>query len=117
MPDDRVFSKINAIDKINSSLRGIILKLYGKATSDELDGDTMAFLIYIAELLENLQIDLKDVNIEMIKDFIPSSAKERSRFLCQTLSERDEMQKSQEKLRLDTIKLLQEKDAIIPTRH
>ncbi len=116
MPDDKVLSKINTIDKINSSLRDIILKLYGKATSEGLDEDTMAFFIYIAELLENLRVDLKDINIEMIKDLIPST-KERSRYLCQTLSEKDEMLKSQERLRLETIKRLQEKDAIIPTRH
>ena len=92
---------INNIDKICSSIREIILKLYNKAQSDNLDTDTIAFLMYMAERLENNCIDLKDVNIEIIRNSLMERC-DRSKLLIDIMQEKEALMKEQQQMQLET---------------
>ena len=53
MIDNKAKSRLDEIDKVLANLTNINKKLYYKAKENDLDEDTTAFLIYIAELLQN----------------------------------------------------------------
>ena len=103
MIDKKVQNRLNEMDKILFSLNEIVKKLYDKSNNSNLDDDTIAFLIYVAELLQKLQIDLKDTNINFIKDFIPTSF-EKSKLLCQNIAEKSDMEQKQFQKEIEALK-------------
>lgn len=111
MIDNKAKSRLDEIDKVLANLTNINKKLYYKAKENDLDEDTIAFLIYIAELLQNLQLDLKDVNINFIKDFIPSSF-EKKQLLCQTIAEKSNMEQEQYQKQIEAAKYIHEKESM-----
>ena len=91
---------LNNIDKVCASIREIILKLYSKAQNSELDNDTVAFLIYMAECLESNCIDLKDVNVEIIRNFM-SERFDRSKLLLDAMHEKETLVKEHQQMQLE----------------
>lgn len=105
MGDTKLRKELDEIDKISVIIQEIIEKLHKKIKDENLDEETIAFLIYIAECLEAKRIDLKDVNIDLIKNFMPLSV-ERSKLLFQNMTEKDRMQREQKNHQLEDVKYL-----------
>ena len=111
MIDNKAKNRLDEIDKVLANLTNINKKLYYKAKESDLDEDTIDFLIYIAELLQNLQLDLKDANINFIKDFIPSSF-EKKQLLCRTIAEKSDMEQEQYKKQLEFAKYISDSESM-----
>ncbi len=111
MVDEKLQSKISKIDSINNSLRMIILQLYNDIRKNDLDNETMAFLINIVESIESERLELQNLNVELIKDYLTPSA-ERSSILCQSIIERDAMEKEYKKLQIKAAEYLDSKENI-----
>ena len=95
-----------------ANLTEINKKLYYRSQNNALDEDNIAFLIYISELLQNIQLDLKDVNINFIKDFMPSSY-EKKKLLCRTIAEKSDMEQEQYQKQLEFAKYISYSDSIL----
>ena len=101
---DVITSKLETIDKINDSLKEVTTMLYRESESN-IDSDLAAFLIYVGEILDEKRLDLKNLNIDLIKDNMHSS-KERSKLLCQAILERDSMEQAYHHQQLKSAKYL-----------
>ena len=112
MIDKKVQDELDKVDKVISSLYNIIQSIYCKAKENGLDDDTIAFLIYKVECLQQVQIDLKDINIDFIKDFVPYTS-ERTRLLCSTMAERNHMEKDHNKIQEEIVQYFQEEQLAI----
>ena len=102
MINKKVLEELDKVDNIISSLNEIIQNLYIKAKDENLDNNTIAFLIYNAEQLENIQLELKDKNIEFLKDFVPHTL-ERSRLLCTIIAEKSYMEQKHDKMQQEAM--------------
>ena len=112
MIDERYLEELSKVDNVISSLNIIIQSLYSKAEDKNLDSDTIAFLIYKAESLQKIQMELKDKNIEFIKEFIPHSS-ERSRLLCDTMAEKSHMEQNFSKTQEAIIKYFHDSEEVV----
>ncbi len=112
MIDKKLLEELDKVDKVISCLNDIIQILYNKAQDKKLDSDTIAFLIYQAESIQKVQLDLKDKNIEFIKEFIPYTS-ERSRLLCETIAERSHMEQNYNYMQKNAIKYFEESQSEI----
>ena len=112
MIDKKYLEELDKIDTIISSLNNIINSIYCKIKSTNLDADTIAFLIYKAESLQKIQLELKDKNIEFIKEFIPYTS-ERSRLLCDTMAEKSHMEQNFNKTQEEIIKYFYDSEDVI----
>ena len=111
MIDKKLQSRLNDIDKILVSLTEINQKIYSKSKNNNLDNDNIAFLFYISELLQNLQLDLKDTYINFIKDFMPFSS-EKKILLCRTIAEKSDMEREQYQKQLEFAKYISDSESI-----
>ena len=109
MIDKELKVELNEMEKIDFSLRQIIFKLYYKSQEMDLDSDTSAFLINISELLQSCRLKLKDVDVDIIRNFIPSSP-EKTRLLCDTVTQRDKIEDEYKQMQISDVKFFQETD-------
>lgn len=113
MIDKNVQTNLNDIDTALIELSEINKKLYYKLQNSDLDYDTTIFLISIIEELQKLQLDLKYININLIKDFIVSSYEKR-KLLCQTMAEKSDMEQEQNQIQIELAKFISDRETTEP---
>lgn len=109
MLDRKYQTEIDSIDKVDNILRETILKLLSKAKDKNLDLDTTAFLIYIANNLQDSRTELKENVVNFIRDIVPSSSN-RTEALLNAMLEKDEAKKEYDRMQRDIIEYLQDSE-------